>query len=102
MLQIITGKFFKSKDWQVYEGKGVLYSNYRWFLPFETCIGRFEPLGTRASLIGLGSIREIQATVSKPADDLAVLSKYLDDHRLFEGITYALRCRQAQEPPALS
>ncbi|MFZ0916759.1 MAG: hypothetical protein WAN04_07680 [Candidatus Udaeobacter sp.] len=50
MLQIITGKFFKSKDWHVSEGKGILYPNYRWYLPFETYTGRLERLGTRSSL----------------------------------------------------
>jgi hypothetical protein len=50
MLQIITGKFFKSDDRHVSEGKGVLHSNYRWYLAVETCVGRLEPLGTRAAL----------------------------------------------------
>ncbi len=48
VLQIITGKFFKSEERHISDGRGVLYSNYRWYLPIETCIGRLEPLGTRA------------------------------------------------------
>jgi AcrR family transcriptional regulator len=50
MLQIITGKFFKSDDRHVSDQKGVLYSNYRWYLPIETCVGGLESLGTRAAL----------------------------------------------------
>jgi len=50
MLQIITGKFFKSDDRHVSDQKGVLHSNYHWYLPVETCVGSLEPLGSRAAL----------------------------------------------------
>ena len=50
MLQIITGKFFKAEERHISEGKGVLHSNYRWYLPIDTCVGKLEPLGTRAAL----------------------------------------------------
>lgn len=49
MLQIITGKFFKTDDRHLSEGKGVLHSNYRWFLPIETSVGHLEPLDTRSA-----------------------------------------------------
>ncbi|WP_395753859.1 hypothetical protein [Prosthecobacter sp.] len=50
MLQIITGKFFKSGERHLSEGKAVLYSNYRWVLPITTCVGRLEPLDTRSAV----------------------------------------------------
>lgn len=50
MLQVITGKFFQSEERHTSEEKAVLYSNYRWFAPIETCVGRLEPLDRRGAL----------------------------------------------------
>jgi len=44
MLQIISGKFFKSQDRHVHQAKGILYSNYAWIQPIATCIGVLEPV----------------------------------------------------------
>jgi hypothetical protein len=44
MLQIISGKFFKSDDRHVHKGKGILYSNYSWIGPIETCVATLEPV----------------------------------------------------------
>jgi hypothetical protein len=44
MLQIISGKFFKSDDRHIFKGKGILYSNYSWIDPIETCIATLEPV----------------------------------------------------------
>ncbi|WP_440604584.1 hypothetical protein [Bacillus sp. GB_SG_008] len=44
MLQIISGKFFNTEDLHISDGKGVLYSNYSWVQPIETCIGIMEPV----------------------------------------------------------
>src|SRR5688572_4511395 len=44
MLQIITGKFFGSPERHVREQRGVLYSNYRWIGPIDTCVGKFGPI----------------------------------------------------------
>lgn len=50
MLQIITGKFFKSDDRHRSEQKAVFYSNYRHYSPMETCVGRLEPLNPRSTV----------------------------------------------------
>jgi len=42
MLQIISGKFFHSKDRYTYGGKGILFGNYRWYEPIETCVATLE------------------------------------------------------------
>ena len=44
MLQIITGKFFKKEERFKTPRKAVLFSNYKWIKPFETCIGTLEPV----------------------------------------------------------
>lgn len=44
MLQIISGKFFTSSDRHHHQAKGILYSNYTWIAPIETCIGVLEPV----------------------------------------------------------
>lgn len=44
MLQIISGKFFKSAERHSSAGKGILYSNYSWIAPIVTCIGVLEPV----------------------------------------------------------
>lgn len=46
MLQIISGKFFKSDNRYVYEAKGITYSNYSWIEPIKTCIATLEPVDT--------------------------------------------------------
>lgn len=51
MLQIISGKFFKSDDLSIHDGKGVLYSNYSWVGPIETCIGVLEPVDYSGSSV---------------------------------------------------
>lgn len=42
MLQIISGKFFQSEDRYRYNGKGILFGNYRWYEPIETCVATLE------------------------------------------------------------
>lgn len=42
MLQIISGKFFQSGDRYRYDGKGILFGNYRWYEPIETCVATLE------------------------------------------------------------
>jgi|WetSurMetagenome_2_1015567.scaffolds.fasta_scaffold31305_2 hypothetical protein len=44
MLQIISGKFFKSENRHSFNGKGILYSNYSWIAPIETCVATLEPV----------------------------------------------------------
>nr|WP_319375294.1 hypothetical protein [uncultured Methanoregula sp.] len=44
MLQITSGKFFKTEDRYIFEGKGILYSNYSWVQPIETCIAKLDPV----------------------------------------------------------
>lgn len=44
MLQIITGKFFKKADRYKTPRKAVLFSNYDWIEPIETCVGTLEPV----------------------------------------------------------
>jgi hypothetical protein len=44
MLQIISGKFFKSDNRHVFKGKGILYSNFSWVGPIETCVATLEPV----------------------------------------------------------
>lgn len=50
MLQIISGKFFKSADRYVDEAKGITYSNYSWIAPIETCVATLEPVDTYRSV----------------------------------------------------
>ncbi|MFO0579769.1 MAG: hypothetical protein U1A78_37830 [Polyangia bacterium] len=51
MLQIISGKFFRSNERHVFPAKGVLFSNYSWIRPIETCIGTLEPIEHRAATL---------------------------------------------------
>ncbi len=44
MLQIITGKFFKKEERYKRPRRAVLFSNYDWIGPIETCIGTLEPV----------------------------------------------------------
>lgn len=46
MLQIISGKFFKSDNRYIHQGKGITYSNYSWIQPIKTCIATLEPVDT--------------------------------------------------------
>ncbi len=46
MLQIISGKFFKSDNRYIHEGKGIIYSNYSWVQPIKTCVATLEPVDT--------------------------------------------------------
>lgn len=50
MLQIISGKFFKSDDRYIHEAKGITYSNYSWSQPIKTCIATLEPVDTYRSV----------------------------------------------------
>lgn len=50
MLQIITGKFFRSDERHVSIRNGVLHTNYRWYLPIETLAGSLEALNAGSSL----------------------------------------------------
>ena len=49
MLQIISGKFFKSDNRYVHEAKGITYSNYSWIGPIKTCVATLEPVDTYGS-----------------------------------------------------
>lgn len=44
MLQIITGKFFKKPERYKSPRRAVLFSNYDWIEPLETCVGTLEPV----------------------------------------------------------
>ncbi len=46
MLQIISGKFFKSDDRNVFDGRGIAYSNFSWVAPITTCVATLEPVDT--------------------------------------------------------
>jgi hypothetical protein len=48
MLQIISGKFFKTEDRHKFDGKGITYSNYSWIEPIKTCVATLEPVDTYA------------------------------------------------------
>jgi len=50
MLQIISGKFFQSEDRYRYDGKGILFGNYRWYEPIETCAATLESVDTIGSV----------------------------------------------------
>jgi hypothetical protein len=43
VLQIITGKFFKTEHVYVTAQQGILYANYSGFLPIETRVGTLTP-----------------------------------------------------------
>jgi hypothetical protein len=51
MLQIISGKFFKSDVRQTSQSKGILYSNYSWVGVIQTCVATLEPVDTFGSSI---------------------------------------------------
>lgn len=44
MLQVITGRFFKSQGCYETPRKGILYSNYSWGGPINTPVGTLEPV----------------------------------------------------------
>lgn len=46
MLQIISGKFFKTEDRYKFAGKGITHSNYSWIEPIKTCVAALEPVDT--------------------------------------------------------
>lgn len=50
MLQIISGKFFKTEDLHIHDRKGELFSNYSWTSPIETSIGVFEPVDIQGEI----------------------------------------------------
>jgi hypothetical protein len=50
VLQIISGKFFDSDDRFRHDAKGILFSNYSWVQPIETCVAILEPVDTYASV----------------------------------------------------
>jgi hypothetical protein len=52
MLQIMSGKFFVGDERELSPGKGILYSNFSWFRPIETCIGTLEPVDRFAPISG--------------------------------------------------
>jgi hypothetical protein len=51
MLQVISGKFFKSDFRQTRPAKGILYSNYSWIGTIQTCVATLEPVDTFGSSI---------------------------------------------------
>ncbi len=50
MLQIISGKFFKSDNRYIHEAKGITYTNYSWIQPIKTCVATLEPVDTYRSV----------------------------------------------------
>jgi hypothetical protein len=50
MLQIISGKFFDSDDRYAYDAKGIVFGNYSWRHPIQTCVATLEPVDTYASV----------------------------------------------------
>jgi hypothetical protein len=50
MLQIISGKFFKSNELYETHCKGILYSNFSYFKTIDTCILKLEPVETFNSI----------------------------------------------------
>jgi hypothetical protein len=50
MLQIVSGKFFKSQDKHMFDCKGILYSNFSWSSPIKTCIATIEPVDVYGSV----------------------------------------------------
>ena len=50
MLQIISGKFFKSDNCYIHEAKGITYSNYSWIEPIKTYVATLEPVDTYRSV----------------------------------------------------
>lgn len=52
MLQIISGKFFTGLDTHCHEGKGILYSNCKWYAPIKTAIGVLEPVDDSGDITG--------------------------------------------------
>jgi len=42
MLQIISGKFFTKRAMYRHEGKGILFSNYKWYSPIETSVATLD------------------------------------------------------------
>ncbi|MCK4391589.1 hypothetical protein KAX17_01620 [Candidatus Bipolaricaulota bacterium] len=51
MLQIISGKFFQSEKRYKYQGKGILFGNYTWYEPVETCVATLEPVDIIGSVV---------------------------------------------------
>jgi hypothetical protein len=50
MLQIISGKFFKTEEVFKTPSKAVIYSNYFWNQSIETCVGTLEPIDTYSEI----------------------------------------------------
>lgn len=50
MLQIISGKFYKSENRYASESKGILYSNFSWGDPIRTCVATLEPVEVYGSV----------------------------------------------------
>jgi hypothetical protein len=50
MLQIASGKFFTSQARYRYNAKGVLFANYRAYVPVTTCVGTVEPVDAFGSV----------------------------------------------------
>src|SRR5579872_6765317 len=51
MLQIISGKFFKTDDRHHHDGKGILFSNYSWIRPIKTSVATLESLDPYKSAV---------------------------------------------------
>ena len=50
MLQIISGKFFSGGKVNERESDAILYSNYSWLAPINTCIAELRPVDTHTSI----------------------------------------------------
>lgn len=67
MLQIISGKFFESDDRHVFEGKGIIYSNYSWVETINTGVASIEPVdigGSSATSYVISYTNQIEKTSS--------------------------------------
>lgn len=68
MLQIISGKFFSSDDRIRHQGKGIIYSNYSWVAPVETCVASLEPVDTFGSVASYVISYENQIEKEQPPE----------------------------------
>ncbi len=51
MLQVTSGKFYKTDELRSYEGIGISYSNFNWIIPIKTCVATLQPVETNYSSI---------------------------------------------------
>ena len=73
MLQIMSGKFFQGADRFTSPGKGILYSNFSWVRPIETCVGTLEPVDRYTTAPGyvFSYVNQMEKRGEPKAGDLA-------------------------------